>query len=193
MDNQAKFRTQQANPFFEDGRAMRLPVPGTVARGELHGDEAYQTGRLAGAWISEFPSPVDVTLPLVQRGRHRFDIYCLPCHGPAGHGDGVIDVRAKRLLINTRRGYGTSWVPPANLHLPAISQQPVGQIYHTIANGLNTMPAYGPQIPVRDRWAITAYVKSLQWCQNASSTESLSDGPTLIPKSPPAATQVDDE
>jgi len=167
MDNQARFRAQQANPFFTDNRSMRQPVPGTIARGDPQADSPYETGRESDAWTARFPPSIPVSLEFVQRGRKRYRIYCLPCHGPAGQGNGIVDASAKRLLINTRRGFGTSWVPPANLHQETVAKQPVGQIFNTITHGLNSMPAYGPQIPVRDRWAITAYVKALQRSRNA--------------------------
>jgi len=167
MDNQAKFRAQQATEIYADRRAMRMPVPGTVAQGELRIDEGYETGRVNRQWIEDFPEQVTVDLDFIERGQQRFNVYCLPCHGPAGYGDGVIDKRAKDLLINASRGHGTSWVPPKNLHDSQIVKQPVGKIYNTITSGFNMMPAHGPQIPIDDRWAITAYVKALQRSQAA--------------------------
>jgi hypothetical protein len=159
MDNQPKFRAQQANPMFADGRAMRLPVAGTVARGELREDGALYRGKDSDdQWVIVFPMPV--TTQLMQRGHERFDIYCTPCHGYAGYGDGLVAKRADRLQEGT-------WTPPSSLHTELVRARPVGQLFNTITNGARTMPAYGAQIPVADRWAIVAYVRALQRSQNA--------------------------
>jgi len=159
MDNQPKFRAQQANPMFADGRAMRLPVPGTIARGELNLDDVLYRGKdAAGQWVTVLPMPV--TAQVMQRGHERFDIYCTPCHGYAGYGDGVVARRADRLQEGT-------WTPPSSLHSELVRSRSVGQLFNTISNGARTMPAYGPQIPVADRWAIVAYVRALQRSQDA--------------------------
>ncbi len=165
MDNQPKFRAQHANLLFADGRAMRPPVAGTVARGELNEDEHYHKGVVNGKWADTYPPQVTMSLELVKRGRERFNIYCQPCHGLAGFGDGMINRRAMELVnLGTN---GTEWVQPKSLHDPDIREQPVGQIYNSITNGVRNMPAYASQIPVADRWAIVAYAKALQRSQNA--------------------------
>jgi hypothetical protein len=151
MDNQPKFRAQHANPLFVDGRAMRIQVEDTVARGGLQEDDHLYLGVRDNAWATVFPPQVSVDMPLLERGRERFDIYCLPCHGAAGYGDGIVNKRAMELM-----NLGTNG-----------TTQPVGQIYNSITNGVRTMPAYGSQIPVPDRWAIVAYVKALHRSQNA--------------------------
>jgi mono/diheme cytochrome c family protein len=159
MDNQPKFRAQQANPIFADGRAMRPPVAGTVARGELHDDSAMFAGKTAaGEWVNAIPLPV--TAQLMRRGQERFDIYCSPCHGLAGNGDGLVAKRADRLQEGT-------WTPPSSLHTELVRSRPDGQLFNTVGNGVRTMPAYGAQIPVADRWAIVAYVRALQRSSNA--------------------------
>jgi mono/diheme cytochrome c family protein len=159
MDQQPKFRPQSANPLFADGRAMRPPVPGTVAQGEARLDEHFSRGVVKGAWAETFP--MTLTPELLQRGRERFNIYCTPCHGLAGQGDGIVNVRALRLAEGT-------WTPPSNLSDPIVVGRPVGHLYNTIANGIRNMPAYGPQIPERDRWAIVAYVRALQRSQRTT-------------------------
>ena len=160
MDNQPKFRAQQANPMFADGRAMRPPVAGTVARGELREDAATYAGKTAaGEWVSAIP--VAVTARLMKRGQERYDVFCTPCHGFAGNGDGIVAKRADRLQEGT-------WTPPSSLHTDLVRSRPDGQLFNTITNGVRTMPAYGSQIPVADRWAIVAYVRALQRSQNAS-------------------------
>jgi mono/diheme cytochrome c family protein len=174
MDAQAKVKPQQVGPvrddglsIFADGRGMRPPVTGTLARGDIVDDEHYLRGVVGEGWAGTFPARTPVTLPLLQRGRERFSVYCAPCHGLAGYGDGIIHRRAMKLVANPALGNGTVWVQPKSLHDPDIRVQPVGQIYNTITNGIRNMAAYGPQIPVADRWAIVAYVEALQRSQNA--------------------------
>ena len=166
MDNQPRFEAQHANALFADGRAMRPPVAGTVARGELRADDHLYRGISGGEWATTFPATIDVTMQLMERGRQRFNIYCQPCHGAAGYGDGIVNKRAMELLnLGTN---GTTWVAPKSIHEQLIREQPIGQLYNSITNGVRNMPPYGPQIPVADRWAIVAYVKALQRSQNAS-------------------------
>jgi mono/diheme cytochrome c family protein len=180
MDAQMKVKAQQAGPLhperpagdasslmFRDRRGMRPPVTGAVARGELADDEHYVNGVIGEGWATTFPARTPVTMEFLQRGRERYDIYCALCHGLAGYGDGIVHERAMELVSNPLIGNGTTWVQPKSLHDPAVRDQPVGQVYNTIANGIRNMAAYGPQIPVEDRWAIVAYVEALQRSQNA--------------------------
>ena len=94
MDSQPSFRSQQANPWFADGRAMRPPVEGTLARGALELDGAYFRGVEGGSYVQHFPSRVPLTRATLERGRERFDVFCAPCHCLAGYGDGIVAVRA---------------------------------------------------------------------------------------------------
>jgi len=158
MDNQGRYKAQQLNPWFADTRAMRLPVDGTVARGQLREDDHFERGTIGDAYATTFPVSLDA--PLLDRGQERYDVYCAPCHGLSGHGDGIVARRAERLQQGT-------WVPPASLHVEPAYSRPVGHLYNSIANGIRTMPAYGSQIPVEDRWAIVAYIKALQRSQRA--------------------------
>jgi mono/diheme cytochrome c family protein len=159
MDNQPKYGAQDRNPIFADRRAMRPPVAGTVARGTLLADEGFTAGRVGDGWIEAIPIRVDSNL--LQRGRERYDIFCSPCHGLAGYGDGMVAKRADELLEGT-------WTPPTSFHTDLIRGRAPGQLFNTISNGIRNMPAYGPQIPVEDRWAIVAYVKALQRSQNTT-------------------------
>jgi mono/diheme cytochrome c family protein len=97
----------------------------------------------------------------MKRGQQRYNIYCAPCHGLAGEGDGLVAKRAQELQ------QGTWAFPPTSLHSEAVRPQPVGQLFNTITNGVRKMPAYGAQISVQDRWAIVLYVRALQRTQNA--------------------------
>ena len=165
MDNQPKFRAQHANTLFADGRAMRPPVTGTVARGRLEADDHYNRGVVNDGWATTFPPQVRVDPDLVRRGRERFNIYCTPCHGYAGYGDGLVNQKAMELM--SRGVNGTTWVQPKNIHEQLIREQPLGQTFNTITNGVRTMSGYAAQIPTEDRWAIVAYVKALQRSQSA--------------------------
>ncbi len=153
MDQMERFEAQEANPFFEDGRAMRPPVPGTVARGMLREDVEFHTGRSAdGGYVDLMP--VEYTVEFANRGRQRYDIYCSVCHGSAGDGQGIV----------MTGGYGFI---PIGLHTERLQTIEDGYLYEVITQGIRTMPAYAQQIPVADRWAIVAYVRALQRSQNA--------------------------
>jgi mono/diheme cytochrome c family protein len=144
--------------MFADGRAMRPPADGVVRRGDAGGDEAQETGRVAGQWVDRFPTPVD--LPVLARGRERFDVFCAPCHGLAGYGDGLVARRAEELQEGT-------WTPPTSLHDDAVVGRANGHLFNTITNGIRSMPGYAAQISLGDRWAVVAYVRALQRSQNA--------------------------
>lgn len=158
MGSQPKFKPQAANPMFADGRAMRPAIAGTVARGDLRADQAVFDGRLGDDWATTFPMPV--TEAMMRRGQERYQVFCQPCHGAAGTGDGLVAKRADELQEGT-------WTPPASFHTATVQERPVGHLYNTIAHGIRNMPAYGAQIDVADRWAVVAYVRALQRSQNA--------------------------
>lgn len=156
MDFQQRFEAQEANPFFADGRAMREPVPGTVARGMLKDDTRFYLGREAdGAFVSAMP--VGLRRELIDRGRERFNIYCAVCHDQAGAGQGII--------MTGNYGY----TPAPSYHDPIVAARMAadGYVFDVITNGVRTMPGYAQQVPVADRWAIVAYIRVLQRSQNA--------------------------
>lgn len=159
MAQQPSYRAQEGNLVFADGRADRPPVEGTVARGQLQADDHFDRGLVNGTWATTLPMPV--TEPLLHRGKQRFEIYCAPCHGLAGYGDGPVARRADKLMEGT-------WVPPSSLHDVNVRGRPDGHLYNTIKNGIRNMPPYGPQIPTGDRWAIVAYVRALQRSQHST-------------------------
>ena len=158
MGNQPKFKAQSENPLFADDRAMRPAVADTEPRGGVGPDEVLETGRSGGSFVAKIPLPV--TEAFVRRGQQRFDIYCSPCHGLAGYGDGLVARRAEQLQEGT-------WVPPSSLHSEQVRLRSNGHLFNTITNGIRNMPSYGAQIPVADRWAIVAYVRALQKSQDA--------------------------
>jgi mono/diheme cytochrome c family protein len=168
MDFQPKFKTQAPNPLFADGRAMRPPVEGTVARGESYVDTHLFEGVAAGGWATTLPGSMAMDEATLQRGHQRFDIYCSACHGYAGFGDGAVNQRAMELVANANGPVnGTQWVAAKSLHDETTRNQPMGQLFNTITHGIRNMAGYGSQITVEDRWAIAAYVKALQLSQDA--------------------------
>jgi len=154
MDNQQKFNEQSANPFFADGASMRQPVAGTVARGHLDTDDIYWRGVDPTTGKPVVKSPVKINEASLKRGQERYDVYCSVCHGRAGDGQGIM----------LKKGY----VPPPSFHSDLIRSYPDGQIFNVISNGVRNMPAYGPQIPVEDRWLIVNYLRTLQRSQMAT-------------------------
>lgn len=153
MDRQPKYKPQAASPFFADGRASRVAIPGTVAEGQLREDDGYETGISAGNYVGRNPLAVDAGL--LARGRERFDIYCAPCHDRTGSGRGIVPVRVP------------SWIPTSLLE-PRIREMTDGELFHVASDGRRTMPGYRYQTPVRDRWAIVAYVRALQRARDAT-------------------------
>ncbi|HLH17846.1 MAG TPA: cytochrome c [Bryobacteraceae bacterium] len=153
MHDQPKYIPLRPSNFFSDGRSGRPLIPGTVARGHLNDDAAYYTGKGPdGKFLDTFPLTVDQAF--IERGEDRFNIYCAPCHDRLGTGNGMV----------VRRGYRH----PPSYHIDRLRQAPNGYFYDVITNGFGAMPDYAAQIPVRDRWAIVAYVRALQLSQNAS-------------------------
>jgi mono/diheme cytochrome c family protein len=152
MHDQPKYIPLRESTFFSDQRSARPIVAGTVARGQLHEDALLYTGKVAGAVATVFPFRVDATV--MERGRERFTIYCSPCHGQTGIGDGMI----------VRRGYRR----PPSLHEERLREAPVGHFFDVITNGFGAMPDYAAQIAVADRWAVIAYVRALQLSEHAT-------------------------
>jgi mono/diheme cytochrome c family protein len=153
MINQPRFDPQAESELFADKRTMR-PVPAnTIAQGSAKLDDHLSLGKAAdGTFAKGFPFEVDTAF--VKRGQERYNIYCTPCHGPLGVGNGIV----------TTRGFN---IPPTNLHEERIRNMPEGEIFNVITNGVRNMPAYSTQVPLRDRWAIVSYVRALERSQNA--------------------------
>ncbi|TVQ74806.1 MAG: cytochrome c [Balneolaceae bacterium] len=148
---QERFNAHQENPFFEDRRAMRMPVEGTVARGHLENDLAFFQGiNDDGSYVERMP--VDMTRSFLKQGQHQYNVFCTACHGGVGDGNGPVSdygyIAASLLTENARN-------------------MPDGEIYSAIYNGVRTMNSYRHQIKAEDRWAIVAYVRALQLSQDA--------------------------
>lgn len=172
MHNQPKYRPLRGTAFFADGSSARPLVEGTVARGLLHADEAFYTGKLNGALVREMPLPVDAAL--VARGQERFNIFCAPCHGATGQGNGMV----------VQRGYR----PPTTFHDPRLRQAEAGHFFDVMTNGFGAMPDYRQQVSPRDRWAIVSYVRALQLAHGG--TAAPGTAPAAQAAQPPAAGQT---
>jgi mono/diheme cytochrome c family protein len=165
MDRQLKLRPQQPNGFFTNGLSSQLPPPGTIAQSTplqtVNGavwpfeDAPVNTGRVTGTTNFVETNPLPVTGQLLQRGRERFNIYCTPCHGALGDGNGITKKIGVMLTV-------------ANLQDKRIVEMADGEIFNTITRGKSTMGAYGPILPVADRWAVIAYLRALQLSQLGS-------------------------
>jgi len=152
MHDQPKVKPLAASAFFPDGRGSRPLVDGTVARSEPLGEHPYLTGRENGQLVRQ--APVAVSAAVLARGHERFDVFCSPCHDRVGTGQGMI----------VQRGYRQ----PPSLHEQRLHDQPDGYFFDIMTNGFGVMPNYAQQIPVKDRWAITLYVRALQLSQGAT-------------------------
>jgi mono/diheme cytochrome c family protein len=168
MDRQPKLRPQKPFDFFENGISSQLPPAGTIARSEpiltadgavyRFEDSSVNTGKITGTTNFIPTNPLPVTGVLLKRGHERFDIYCSPCHGKLGDGNGI----TKKLGV----------MPAvANLHDQRIIEMADGEIFNTISNGKGLMGAYGPIVPAEDRWAIIAYLRALQLSELGSTDD----------------------
>ncbi len=155
MHDQPKVRPLRESDFYADLRSARPLVEGTVPAGEFTDDTPYYTGKQDGNDIADFPLPVDRAL--LERGQQRYNIYCAPCHSTLGDGNGMIPARGYRR--------------PPSFHTTRLRELAVGHYFDVITNGFGAMPDYRAQVPVRDRWAIIAYIRALQVSQNASQSD----------------------
>jgi mono/diheme cytochrome c family protein len=152
MHDQPKYKPLRESDFFADKRASRPLVAGTVARGSLREATLFYTGKLESGLLTD-KLPMPVTKELLDRGRVQFETYCAPCHGRTGAGHGMI----------VQRGFKK----PFSYHIDRLRMMPVGYFYDVITNGFGAMSDYAAQVAVKDRWAIAAYVRTLQLSQYA--------------------------
>ena len=141
----------QASPFFPDNQLARPVVSGTVPRGQLRPDQAFYTGKVGSELVDVLPIPL--TMGLLQRGQNRFNIYCSPCHGRTGAGNGMVVQRGLR--------------PPPSYLIDRLREAPIGHFFDVMTNGFGIMPDYAGQVLPEDRWAIAAYIRALQLSQGA--------------------------
>jgi mono/diheme cytochrome c family protein len=171
MHDQPKYIPLRESTFFTDQRSARPFVAGTVARGQLREDALLYTGKLNGADANVFPLAINERV--MASGRERFEIFCAPCHGRTGQGDGMI----------VRRGYRR----PPTFHQDRLRQAPFGHFFDVITNGFGAMPDYATQIKAEDRWAIVAYVRALQVSEHASVRDVPADRRGQLEQPPPRA------
>jgi Cytochrome C oxidase, cbb3-type, subunit III len=153
MHDQPRYKPLAASAFFGDGRSARPIIEDTVARGHLDIDTEFYTGKTdAGKLVELFP--MRVTGGVLERGQERFGIFCSPCHDRTGSGHGIV----------VRRGFKQ----PPSFHIDRLRQMPVGHFFDVMTHGFGVMPDYREQIEPTDRWAIVAYVRTLQRSQQAT-------------------------
>ncbi len=212
MQDQPRYKALKKSDFFKDGKAMRELPEGTVPRGFLREDKAFYTGKTEAGQnattapnpaatpatdasgntlvtdfsglIEEFPVPV--SKELIDRGEQRYKVFCIVCHGPVGNGDGMI----------VRRGFSK----PPTYNDDRLRNAPVGHFYDVITNGQGKMNSYASQVPPADRWAIVAYIRTLQISQNPNGanmpmtpmnrTNTNAPTPTMNNANPAAATET---
>lgn len=150
MGNQPKNLPLSPSGFFADGRSERAPVENTVSRDALVNDDL-----MVGKDSNNFPLPVNEAL--LERGEERFKIFCSPCHGLQGDGNGMVAMRGMK--------------HPPSYHIDRLRQAPNGYFYDVITNGFGQMYSYSAQVPPRDRWAIVSYIRALQLSRNAHVAE----------------------
>ncbi len=140
MSDQKKYRDYEPAALFPNGQVLQAAPAGTVARDAATGNVLTQKPAMS--------------LALVQRGRERFNIFCAPCHGPGGDGDGMI----------VQRGMPQ----PPSYHDPRLVAAPDTHFVDVITNGYGAMYSYADRVPPADRWAITAYIRALQRSRTAT-------------------------
>ncbi len=155
MHDQPRFKPLAMSDFYTDLRSARPPVEGTVARGQLHEDTYFYTGKIGKDDGDYMPFPA--TEDVLQRGQQRFNIYCAPCHSRMGDGNGMI----------VQRGFKH----PPSYHIERLEKAPLGYFFDVMTNGFGAMPSYAAQIPEHDRWCIAAYIRALQLSQHATSAD----------------------
>lgn len=161
MDQQWRFDMQEPNAFFSDNRTMRTPPVGTVAHGTLELDdlthEHMHEGRINGDWTDQLPAGIQLNAATLNRGEDRFGIYCTPCHGDTGNGDGIV----------VKRGMA----PPKPYSDSYFREFPLGRMVWTLKHGKDNMPSYANQLRPADRWAVATYVRALQISQAANEAQ----------------------
>jgi mono/diheme cytochrome c family protein len=148
MHNQPRYKPYAATDFFGDGRSARPAIADTVARGQLRIDEPRFTGKENGK---------EITKADIERGHQRFDIYCTPCHGRLGDGNGMIVSRGLR--------------QPPSYNSDRLRNAPIGHFFDVMTNGYGAMYSYASRVAVDDRWRIAAYIKALQESQDPNPQE----------------------
>ena len=151
MHDQPRFEDFEKSAFFGDNLSARPHLADTAARSQPPLDQHLRTGQFNGQFAPTFP--FTVTLEVLERGQERYNIFCAPCHGPVGDGQGIVVE------------YGLE--APPSFHTPEMREELPGYYFDIITRGTRVMPSYGARIPPADRWAIIAYIRALQLSQNS--------------------------
>jgi mono/diheme cytochrome c family protein len=152
MHDTPRYEAYEATDQVTGAAAARIAPAGTVARGLLRADEALYTGKLDGQVVDAIPFAISHAD--LKRGQERYTIYCTPCHGQLGDGNGMVVQRGLRQA--------------ASYHQDRLRQERIGYFFDVITNGFGAMQGYAEQVPARDRWLIAAYIRALQYSQNAT-------------------------
>ena len=155
MHQAPRYDPYDESAIFPKGMSAQQLVEGTVARGHLNEDELLYTGKVNGQLADEFPFPI--TAADLDRGEQRFNIYCSPCHGRTGEGNGMV----------VQRGFKQA----ASYHVDRLRNMPVGYFFQVMTNGFGSMPDYRAQVAVPDRWRIVAYIRALQLSHHATTSD----------------------
>jgi len=155
MQNEPRYKPLAVSEFFADQRSARPQVEGTVARGHLRIDEARYTGKIDGEDIDQFPIPI--AKADIERGQTRFNIYCTPCHGRLGDGNGMVVLRGFR--------------QPPSYYSDRLMHAPVGHFFDVATNGFGAMPSYASRLESDDRWRVVAYIRALQLSESATQSD----------------------
>lgn len=167
MDHQPKYKAQGASAFFADGQADRRPPAGVVAYGRSYtrqdekflaaDDHLYRGVNADGSFARGYPQEIELNAQFLQHGQQKYTIYCAPCHGALGDGNGIT------------KQYGMGATP--TYHDERLRSIPEGEIYHVITAGRNTMLSYADKLEPSDRWAVVAYVRALQRAQTGTAAD----------------------
>jgi len=180
MHDTPRFEPLEKSDFYDDHRSERPIIEDTVPRGWLMADDAFATGKVNGQLVAELPSAVPLSLDLLKRGEGRFNIYCSPCHGRTGEGNGIV----------VQRGYKQ---PPSYFD-SRLRAQPIGYFYDVISHGFGAMPDYAAQLQPQDRWAVAAYIRALQVSRHANVADvPAADRPQLDAPAPAAEEKKEGE
>jgi mono/diheme cytochrome c family protein len=169
MHNQPRYKPLAGTDFFGDRRAARPAVEGTIARGHLRIDEARYNGKIGGEDIDQFPIPI--AKADIERGQERFNVYCTPCHGRLGDGNGMV----------VQRGFRQ----PPSYYSERLMKAPVGHFFDVVSNGFGAMPSYAPRVTPDDRWRVIAYIRALQTSVSGKLGDVPADQRQNLPVEPP--------
>jgi mono/diheme cytochrome c family protein len=169
MHNQPRYKPLASSEFFADHRSARPQVEGTIPRGHLRIDEARYTGKINGEDIDQFPIPI--IKADIERGQSRFNVYCTPCHGRLGDGNGMVVLRGFR--------------QPPSYYSDKLMRAPVGHFFDVMTNGFGAMPSYASRVMSDDRWRVAAYIRALQLSETAKLTDVPTDQRSNLPVEPP--------